>query len=142
MRFAVRGRAEARRVVDQTGCAGHRGFLFEEKRKLEFEVGSFAVQARDERREEVADILGMQHGSVLLEHLEKTAHVRTLEFLGKLHGQLDGGNRALRFSRAHGHLDGEPQVFHPDLVDDDAPVVALALRVAQGAGALVGMLHG
>ena len=57
-------------------------FFFEEEGDFEFQVGALAVQAFDERAEQVLYVLRMQDGPVGLQHFEKTAHVRAFEFLG------------------------------------------------------------
>ena len=101
------------------------------------------MQAFDERAEQVLDIFRVEDGTVGLQHLKEAAHVGPFELLGQFHGELHGGDGALRSAPADCHLDGEAQVFHADPVDDDAPVVPFALGIPERGGRMVfGSFHG
>lgn len=142
---AIIGRcAEAGGVIDETGGAGDGGFFPEKEGKFEFEVGALAVESGDERAQQFLDVLRMKDRAVRLEHFQKAAHVRAFEVMGQIDGELNRGDCALRVAGCGRYLDGEAEIFHADAVDVDAPVVRLALRVAQrgGSGGVVGLFHG
>ena len=140
--FRIGRGGEAGGVVEEAGGTGNGGVFGEEEGELEIEVGALAVEAADERAEKAVDVLGVEDGTVGLQHFEEAAHVGAFELVRQVHGELHGGNGALGFALADGDAQGKTEIFDADAVDVNLAVVRLALRVEKSGGLFVRGLHG
>ena len=60
-------------------------------------MGSFGVQANLEFGQHFGNILHRDLAMATIQYLDEATHVRALELVGKVHGQVDGGHGVLAF---------------------------------------------
>ena len=75
------------------------------------------------------NILHMNDGPMRIEHLDKPTHVSSLELLGQVHEEADGGHGVLQLVGLVPDLNWKAQVTDPYLIDAQLPMIALALLV-------------
>ena len=83
------------------------------------------------RLKDTHDVLHMNHIAMRIEHLDKTAHVCALEFLGQIHKHSERRHRVLHPASPVTNLNRKTQPAHADLVNPQFPMVALALFIIQ-----------
>ena len=73
----------------------------------------------------------MNDAAMGVKHLDEPAHVGAFELLGEVHKQPDRRYRILEGMRLVPNLDRKTQAAHPDLVDAQFAIIALALLIVQ-----------
>jgi hypothetical protein len=75
------------------------------------------------------DIVDVDHRAVLVQHLDKPAHVRALEMVRQIDRQRNRCHGVLRGMRFISDLDREPEIGDSDAVDSHFPMIGLILSV-------------
>jgi len=123
-------RLEADVVVDEPLRAGGRCGFFHKIREFEFQMSCFGIEALTQGLQNSTQTLHLQDRPLRIEHLDETTHVRALVMVRQINGKLNHGHGALLAALVTvAHTDRVTQIFHPDPVDGELPVIRLALRV-------------
>jgi len=127
--LAVEGGIETGLVIDQSGGAGNRGFLFDEIGKIKFEVGGVCLKAFLQGAENGRDAFDMNQAAVLLQNLDEAAQMGAFELMGKIDGKGDGGDGILRRVGPVPNHNRIAEAFDADFVDSQVAKVGRGLSV-------------
>ena len=97
--------------------------------KGDFNVGSLRLKTFLEFLENLGDVLHGDLSVMSVENLNESTHVRALEVMREIHGQINGGDSVLAFVVAIQHGDWVPHVAYTDAIDGYSPGVLCILYV-------------
>ena len=103
--------------------------LLNEKWKFELDVSLLRLQSLLKMLQDDLDIIDVNERAVLVQHLDKPAHVGAFEMVRQIHRERNRGHGILRGMRLIPDLDWEPEVGHSDPIDRHFPMIRLTLRI-------------
>ncbi|MDB6032346.1 MAG: Endonuclease/exonuclease/phosphatase [Verrucomicrobiales bacterium] len=124
-------RIKAGSVIQHAFPAGNRRLLGQKEGKLHLQVAAIRMQFFLHGKENVFNVLNMNHAAMSIKHLDKAAHMGAFELLGQVNKHADGGHRVLHHMRLVPNLDRKAQSPDTDFVDAEFTCVPFALLIVQ-----------
>ncbi len=123
-------------IFHQAACSGHRGLFLDEVGKLQLQVGTAGLQVVFHITQDRIHPVNTDLTVILVEDLDKAAHVGALEVMGQINIHVDPRHRLLLFIALVEDNNRVADILDANLVDGDVAIIAGFLHIGHPAACI------